>query len=134
MKLRKTLVAVAAVAGLTLAAACSSPTPAGTDSPESTESGEATESAGPFTIGISNAFVGSEYRTQMIAAIEDVFNEYQEQGILDELVMENADTDVNGQIQQVRNLINKGVDAIIIDPNSATALDAVFKEAIGQGI
>lgn len=134
MKLRKTLVAVAAVAGLTLAAACSSPTPAGTDSPESTESSEATESAGPFTIGISNAFVGSEYRTQMIAAIEDVFNEYQEQGILDELVMENADTDVNGQIQQVRNLINKGVDAIIIDPNSATALDAVFKEAIGQGI
>ncbi|WP_210505548.1 substrate-binding domain-containing protein [Naasia sp. SYSU D00057] len=91
-------------------------------------------SGGPFTIGVSNAFVGSEYRTQMIADIEEVFNEYKADGVVDELVLENADADVNGQIQQVRNLINRGVDAIIIDPNSGSALDAVFQEAIGQGI
>jgi len=89
---------------------------------------------GPFTIGVSNAFVGSEYRTQMIDDIKAVFDEYKKEGLVDDLVLENADTDVSGQIQQVRNLINKGVDAIIIDPNSATALDAVFKEATDQGI
>lgn len=97
-------------------------------------SDESGESAGPFTIGISNGFVGSEYRTQMIDDIEAAAEQYQADGLLGDLVMENADTDVNGQIQQVRNLINAGVDAIIVDPNSGSALDQVFKEATDQGI
>lgn len=120
----------AAAAGLSIAAllaACSSPSPSGTDATNG-------DSEGPFTIGVSNAFVGSEYRTQMIAAIQETFDEYAAQGIVDELVLENADADVNGQIQQIRNLINRGVDVIIVDPNSATALSAVFQEAIDQGI
>ncbi len=96
--------------------------------------GEEAPAGGPFTIGVSNGFVGSEYRTQMIEDIEEAAAPYQDEGILNDLVLENADTDVNGQIQQVRNLINAGVDAIIIDPNSGTALDAVFREATDQGI
>lgn len=99
---------------------------------ETTDAAEPTE--GPFTIGVSNGFVGSEYRTQMITDIEAAATPYQEDGVLEPLVLENADTDVNGQIQQVRNLINAGVDAIIINPNSGTALDAVFAEAADQGI
>lgn len=63
---------------------------------------------GPWTIGLSNAFIGSEYRTQMVADVEEVFAEYKAEGLVDELVLENADTDTNGQIQQIRNLINKG--------------------------
>lgn len=90
--------------------------------------------AGPFKIGVSNGFVGSEYRTQMIEDIEEAAKPYQDEGLLEDLVLENADTDVNGQIQQVRNLINSGVDAIIINPNSGSALDAVFAEAEAQGI
>ncbi len=95
---------------------------------------EGEASAGPFTIGVSNGFVGSEYRTQMIADIEEAATEYQDEGLLEDLVLENADTDVNGQIQQIRNLINAGVDAIIVDPNSGSALDQVFQEATDQGI
>ncbi|SDL33366.1 substrate-binding domain-containing protein [Tessaracoccus oleiagri] len=105
--------------------------PTGTSS--ATEGGEE-PAAGPFTIGVSNGFVGSEYRTQMIQDIEEAAAPYQEEGLLEDLVLENADTDVNGQIQQVRNLINSGVDAIIINPNSGTALDAVFQEAADQDI
>lgn len=101
---------------------------------EPAPSGSEPAAAGPFTIGISNGFVGSEYRTQMIADIEEAAAEYQDAGLLEELVLENADTDVNGQIQQVRNLINAGVDAIIVDPNSGSALDQVFQEATDQGI
>lgn len=89
---------------------------------------------GPFTIGLSNSFIGSEYRTQMVEDVEEVFAEYLEAGLVDELVLENADTDTNGQIQQIRNLINRGVDAIIVDPSSETALNQVFKEATDQGI
>lgn len=126
----------AALAGMALIAGCSSPTPAGDSAESADQSGDTAPAAaaGPFTIGVSNAFVGSEYRTQMIEAIEEVFDEYKAEGIVDELILENADADVNGQIQQIRNLINSGVDAIIVDPNSATALNAVFKEATDQGI
>lgn len=127
MRLRP-LAAIAAAAALALTVTgCSS-----VSGPGSSDDGDAKK--GPFTIGVSNAFVGSEYRTQMVDDIKGVFDEYKKDGTVDDLVLENADTDVSGQIQQVRNLINKGVDAIIIDPNSATALDAVFKEATDQGI
>ncbi|WP_090944794.1 ABC transporter substrate-binding protein [Nonomuraea jiangxiensis] len=88
----------------------------------------------PYTIGLSNGFVGSEWRTQMVEGLQAAFAEYQKEGVVDELVVESADTDVNGQIQQIRNLINRDVDAIIVNPNSETALDAVFREAIQQGI
>lgn len=125
---RRTFIAVSAGSlGALFAVGCTEVKPT-----QSGSSGDAKK--GPFTIGVSNAFVGSEYRTQMIDDIKAVFEEYKKEGIAGSLVLENADADVNGQIQQVRNLINKGVHAIIINPNSATALDAVFKEAEGQGI
>lgn len=89
-------------------------------------------SGGPYRIGVSNGFVGSEWRTQMIENLETAAEEYGD--TIEELVIESADVDVNGQIQQVRNLISSGVDAIIINPNSPTALDAVFAEAEQQGV
>lgn len=83
----------------------------------------------PYTIGISNGFVGSEWRTQMLQEMEKVNAEYKQEGLTTDLVVESADTDVQGQTQQIRNLINRGVDAIIINPNSQTALNPVIKEA-----
>ena len=55
-------------------------------------------------------------------------------GVTTELVAESADVDVQGQAQQIRNLINKGVKAIITNPNSQTALNSVIKEAKDAGI
>src|SRR6185503_14983282 len=59
----------------------------------------------PFTIGISNPFISSEYRTQMIDELIETNQEYMDQGLTTELVIESADTDVAGQIQQLQNLI-----------------------------
>ncbi|MFA9446982.1 substrate-binding domain-containing protein [Egicoccus sp. AB-alg6-2] len=106
-----------------------------TEDPGTTD-GDAGEGgdAGPFTIGVSNGFTGSEWRTQMLANIEAAFEEYEEQGLVDELIIESADVDVDGQIQQIRNLVNAGVDAIIINPNSPDALNAAFDEAAEAGV
>lgn len=93
-----------------------------------------TSTKGPFTIGISNGFVGSEWRTQMLQDLQAANAEYMKAGLTKELVIESADVDAQGQIQQMRNLINKGVNAIIINPNSQTALNAVIKEAKAAGI
>lgn len=98
------------------------------------ESGSGGGSEGPFTIGISNGFVSSEWRTQMIADLEEVNQEYMDEGVTEELVVESADVDVQGQIQQMRNLINRGVDAIIVNPNDQQALNQVIGQASDAGI
>jgi ribose transport system substrate-binding protein len=104
-----------------------------TDDPDTDEPAAEGEE-GPFTIGVSNGFTASEWRTQMIANLEEAFAEYQEQGLVDELIIENDDVDEAGQIEQIRNLVNAGVDAIIINPNSPDALNAAFDEAAAEGV
>ena len=87
-----------------------------------------------FTIGVSNPFISSEYRTQMIQNLKDINEEYMAAGITNELVIENADTDVAGQIQQLQNLMSKNVDAILVNPGDAQGLNATLEEAVKQGI
>jgi ribose transport system substrate-binding protein len=89
---------------------------------------------GKFTIGISNPFISSEYRTQMIASLIEVNQEYMDQGLTTELVIESADTDVAGQIQQLQNLIAKEVDAILVNPGDVSGLNATLQEALDKGI
>src|SRR5690606_31327978 len=71
---------------------------------------------------------------QMIQNIEAVVQEMNDAGIDMSLVVESADTDVQGQVQQIQNLINRGVDAIIVNPNDQNALNSVMEEATEAGI
>lgn len=90
--------------------------------------------AKPFTIGISNPFISSEYRTQMIQELIDTNKEYMDKGVTTALEIESADTDVAGQIQQLQNLINKGVDAILVNPGDVNGLNNTLQEAVKKGI
>ena len=105
---------------------------------EATEATEVEATEAPaddrFTIGISNPFISSEYRTQMIAELIEVNQEYMDAGITTELVIESADTDTAGQIQQLQNLIAQGVDAILVNPGDVNGLNATLQEAVAQGI
>lgn len=88
-----------------------------------------------FTIGVSNSFVGSEWRTQMIQNIQDAAADLEENyGINVELIIESTDTDVQGQIQQIQNLVNRGVDAIIINPGDQSALNLALEDAVEDGV
>ena len=85
-------------------------------------------------IGLSNGWVGSEWRTQMIDEAKAAAEAWKEKGQNVEVVVQSANVDVPGQIAHVRNFINEGVDAIIINPNSPTAFDPVFAQAKEAGI
>lgn len=87
-----------------------------------------------YKIGLSNGWIGSEWRTQMIEEAEAAAAAWKERGIDVEVVVQSANVDVPGQIAHVRNFMNQGVDAIIINPNSPTAFDPVFRQAASQGI
>src|SRR5512136_1237751 len=121
-KLFSTLTILIAV--VSMLAACGAPAPT-----------TATAAAAKkFTIGISNPFISSEYRTQMIAELQETNKEYMDQGITNELVIESADTDVAGQIQQLQNLMAKNVDAILVNPGDVNGLNATLTEAVNKGI
>ena len=139
-KIRKqTWIALLLVLAILLAAcggqATPTPTPAAPAAPAATQpQAEEPEPAAPSTdqrrvIGVSNSFVGSEWRAQMIANMQEVAEE-----LNIELVIESADTDIQGQIQQINNLMNRGVEAIIINPGDQQALNPTLEEAVDQGI
>jgi ribose transport system substrate-binding protein len=87
-----------------------------------------------FTVGVSNPFISSEYRTQMIDELIETNQEYIDAGIATELVIESADTDVAGQIQQLQNLMAQDVDAILVNPGDVNGLNATLLEALNKGI
>ncbi len=105
--------------------------PAATTAPAQAEQPAA---AKKFTIGVSNPFISSEYRTQMIQELKDINEEYKTAGVTNDLVIESADTDVAGQIQQLQNLMSKKVDAILVNPGDAQGLNATLEEAVKAGI
>jgi ribose transport system substrate-binding protein len=123
----------AAVAAPTDTTAAAAPTDTATAAAPTNTTGAA-GSGQPFTIGISNPFISSEYRTQMIQELIETNKEYKDKGITTDLVIESADTDVPGQIQQLQNLINKGVDAILVNPGDVNGLNDTLQEAISKGI
>ena len=122
-------------------AACGTPAtatqaPAATAAPANTQAPAATAAPAQktFTIGISNSFISSEYRTQMIDELKAVNAEYMAKGITNDLVIESADTDVPGQIQQLQNLMAKNVDAILVNPGDVNGLNATLEDAVSKGI
>lgn len=106
----------------------------GGDTATEETTGTAGESTGPYTIGVSNGYIGNGWRTQMLDSIEDLAAFYEGQGLVEEVIIQNAGLDVNTQIAQIRNMINSGVDLLMIDPNSETALNPVIEEAKAAGI
>ncbi|MDB4865817.1 MAG: hypothetical protein JWR03_150 [Cohnella sp.] len=87
-----------------------------------------------ITVGVSNGYIGNGWRTQMIEDIEKQAEFYKSKGWIKEVIVQNAGTDVNNQISQIRNLIDKKVDLLLINPNSQNALNPVIEEAYRKGI
>lgn len=87
-----------------------------------------------YKIGLSNGWVGSEWRTQMIEEATAAAAKWDDEGVNITVSVQSANVDVPGQIAHIRNFIAQGVDAIIINPNSPTAFDPIFKLAKAKGI
>jgi ribose transport system substrate-binding protein len=95
---------------------------------------QAAAGAETYRIGLSNGWVGSEWRTQMIEEAQAAAAAWKKQGVDVELVVQSSDMDVQGQIAAVRNFINGRVQAVIINPNSPTAFDPIFAQAKARGV
>jgi len=80
-------------------------------------------------IGLSNGYFGTEWRNQMIAGAKEQFQAYKAKGLANNLVVQQSGANTGQQIQDMRNMIRQKVGAIMVDANSASALNGVISEA-----
>ncbi len=139
-KLVRGLAAVATVA--VLVGACSSgstPSPAASTAPSAAPSQAAsaapsgTPAAGKtWKIGYSNGGgVGNGFREEQVCTAKA---EALASGQVSDLTVIHHVVDAAGQLQDIRDLIAKGVDAIVFNPNDPDALTPALQEAQAQGI
>ena len=87
-----------------------------------------------YTIGLSNGWVGSEWRTQMIDEAVAAAKAWKARGVDVDVIAQSKTEDVQAQIADIRNFVNQGVSAVIVNPNSPTAFNPVFAQAKTAGI
>lgn len=59
---------------------------------------------------------------------------YAEEALGVEVVSTAADLDASRQIDQVRNMLNQGIDALLLNPASSDALVGVAEQAVGRDV
>jgi ribose transport system substrate-binding protein len=89
---------------------------------------------GPYSLALSNSYIGNVWRTQMI----NMANAFVERPDIKPLVspwqVASSGEDVAAQIAQTENMISAGAKAIIINAISPTALAPVCERAVSDGI
>ncbi len=84
-----------------------------------------------YTIGVSNTVQGNGWREEMICAMRA-------QALVEphvtNLIVAHRNTDSAGQLEDINNLIEAGVDAIVLNPSNPDALNSALDAAIEQGI
>ena len=106
---------------------------AGKEAAES-EADEEKVSGEGYTIGFLNTLISSKWRAQLMEDAEVGAKQLKEKGKLKELVIQTCQSDVNTQLNQMNQMINEGVDCILLDPASTTALADAVQTAVDKGI
>lgn len=93
--------------------------------------GQARKSQDGYTLGLSNTLVGNGWREGQLCAFKA---QALASGKVDSLRIAHRATDTAGQISDIRAMISAGVDAIVINPSSPTALKPVAAQARARDI
>ncbi|MEY8353986.1 ABC transporter substrate-binding protein [Lachnospiraceae bacterium 54-53] len=103
---------------------------AAAEAPETENKGEGKG----YVIGFSNSYNGNTYRQAMESFLKEAAEDLKKTGEVSEVIFAESNQNNSTQVQQIENFILQGVDAIIIDPGSATALNGAIQEASDAGI
>jgi ribose transport system substrate-binding protein len=111
-------------------AASTAPSTAASTAPSTAPSGSA--AAKSYKIGYSNGGgVGNGFREEQVCTAKA---QALVSGQVSELTTIHRNTDAAGQLADIRDLISKGVNAIVFNPNDKAALHPALAEAKAAGI
>jgi ribose transport system substrate-binding protein len=88
----------------------------------------------PYKIGWANIYSVPTWMKQTEGVITKFADLLKQQGLVDKLVITDAQGNANTQIQQIQSMIDAKLDAIVVEAGSATALDRVVADACDKGI
>ncbi len=89
----------------------------------------------PWTIGYASSYAGNTWRAAVMKRLqEDIIPKWQAAGLIDEVVITQSNLNDSVQIQQMRQLVDQGVDAIIVCCSNPTALNQTVKYAHDRGV
>lgn len=89
----------------------------------------------PWKIGYSSEYAGNTWRAAaMDRAMKDLLPKYKKAGLVSDIVVTQSNLNDATQIQQIRQLVEQGADAIITCCPSVEALNGAFKYAHDRGV
>lgn len=89
----------------------------------------------PWTIGYASSYAGNTWRAAAMRRImEELLPRYQAAGIVKDVIVTQSDLKDAVQIQQIRQLVDQGVDAIIITSPNVTSLNQTIEYAYEKGV
>lgn len=89
----------------------------------------------PWKIGYASSYAGNTWRAAAMDELQKVIvPEWQKLGLLSEVIVTQSNLNDSTQIQQIRQLVDQGADAIILCCSNPTALNASVKYAADKGV
>ncbi|MBN9217282.1 MAG: ABC transporter substrate-binding protein [Mesorhizobium sp.] len=91
--------------------------------------------APPWKIGYASTYAGNTWRAAILKEFTEVLlPKYKEAGLVSDLVVTQSDLKDAVQIQQMRQMVDDGVDAIIICCSNVTAINQTIEYAHSKGV
>ncbi|NKL21231.1 ABC transporter substrate-binding protein [Rhizobium leguminosarum] len=89
----------------------------------------------PWKIGYASTYAGNTWRAAVLDEMANVLlPKFKEAGLVSELVVTQSDLKDAVQIQQMRQMVDDGVDALIICCSNVTALNQTIEYAHSKGV
>lgn len=88
----------------------------------------------PYDVVWANIYLGPTWMTQTLNLMEEAAADLQDEGLVGDFTVSNADGDSSRQVQQIQSAIDAGADLIVVTAGSATALNRVVEQACEKGV
>ena len=89
----------------------------------------------PWKIGYASSYAGNTWRANAMDYLQNVvIPKYKELGLISEVVITQSNLNDSTQIQQMRQLVDQGVDAIFVCCSNPTALNQTVQYAYDKGV
>jgi ribose transport system substrate-binding protein len=89
----------------------------------------------PWTIGYASSYAGNTWRAAAMDRLQnELIPKWKKLGLVKEVIITQSNLKDSTQIQQMRQLVDQGVDAIIMCCSNPTALNQSVKYAYDKGV
>jgi ribose transport system substrate-binding protein len=89
----------------------------------------------PWKIGYASSYAGNTWRAGVMDRLQNtIIPKWKELGLISDVIITQSNLNDSTQIQQMRQLVDQGVDAVIVCCSNPTALNQTVEYAHSKGV